>query len=416
MYNRFHDPERDRRRHRAAARAARRDGSGGGAGIRLGRPRPRPRLPRDPPRRALHHLRGRAPGGARPPARSQPRALRRGGPKRACTRRVQRRRPSDSASSSPRRPGLVRAQPDLGFEFQLTPPASGSPMIELIGPEHGDERRAAEWLREGLLQLWPDIAESKADRVRIHAAAKLFGYRVQDLDVLLLAHFGERRSFQPTTAFRPREGCAGAPALGERVEPRARDRGQGTRCARHPVRGHDRPGPLWPRRRGGLGERERAEPRAAPCAAPVPERSRARRDLRHQSDPVPEPQGERSAGAAAQHHRWRRHLHQNPERARRDREPMDSGRARVHQRRQARECRGAVPKTALSLDRADHDRPQAHGSHRAQGGAQQGMAGGAWRAADRVPRSRRRRQDGDPAAACLPRLRRAEGALAAAHL
>ena len=80
-------------------------------------------------------------------------------------------------------------------------------MIELIGPEHGDERRAAEWLRDGLLQLWPDLADSKADRVRIHAAAKLFGYRVQDLDVLLLAHFGERRSFQPTTAFRPREAC-----------------------------------------------------------------------------------------------------------------------------------------------------------------------------------------------------------------
>jgi hypothetical protein len=51
-------------------------------------------------------------------------------------------------------------------------------MIELIGPEHGDERRAAEWLRDGLLQLWPDVAQSKADRIRIHAAAKLFGYRV----------------------------------------------------------------------------------------------------------------------------------------------------------------------------------------------------------------------------------------------
>ena len=54
--------------------------------------------------------------------------------------------------------GRRAAQPDLGFEFQLTPPASGSPMIELIGPEHGDERRAAEWLRDGLLQLWPDVA------------------------------------------------------------------------------------------------------------------------------------------------------------------------------------------------------------------------------------------------------------------
>ncbi len=78
-------------------------------------------------------------------------------------------------------------------------------MIELLGPEDGDERRAAEWLQESILQLWPDLANHSLDKVRIHAAAKLFGYPVQDLDLLLLAAFGEPRTFRPATLFHPRD-------------------------------------------------------------------------------------------------------------------------------------------------------------------------------------------------------------------
>ena len=84
-------------------------------------------------------------------------------------------------------------------------------MIELVGPEVGDEREAAEWLCDGLLRQWPDLAESADDRVRIHAAAKLFGKRVQDLDVLLLAHFEEPRPFHPLVPFRPRDAEPAVP-------------------------------------------------------------------------------------------------------------------------------------------------------------------------------------------------------------
>ena len=85
-------------------------------------------------------------------------------------------------------------------------------MIDLVGPDTGPERAAAEWLRDGLLSQWPDLARSRGDQIRIHAAAKLFGYRVQDLDVLLLAQFAERREFRPITVFRP--------SAGEPVRPR----------------------------------------------------------------------------------------------------------------------------------------------------------------------------------------------------
>lgn len=68
-------------------------------------------------------------------------------------------------------------------------------MIEVIGPRDREERRYAEGIAADMLALWPDLADSE-DRVQIAASAKVFGGRVQDIDVIVLAQLGGRR-FKP---------------------------------------------------------------------------------------------------------------------------------------------------------------------------------------------------------------------------
>ncbi|MCA1197853.1 hypothetical protein K9B35_07730 [Sphingomonas sp. R647] len=69
-------------------------------------------------------------------------------------------------------------------------------MIEIIGPEDRDETRYAERLAALLRQAWPDIEES-SDVIKIASCAKVFGGRVQDIDLVILARLNGRR-------FRPR--------------------------------------------------------------------------------------------------------------------------------------------------------------------------------------------------------------------
>lgn len=69
-------------------------------------------------------------------------------------------------------------------------------MIEVIGPRDREEHRFALKLVSDMLALWPDLEDSD-DRVQVAASAKVFGGRVQDIDVVVLAQLGGRR-------FRPR--------------------------------------------------------------------------------------------------------------------------------------------------------------------------------------------------------------------
>ena len=69
-------------------------------------------------------------------------------------------------------------------------------MIEIIGPEDREERRYAERLAARFREAWPDIEESD-DLIKIAACAKVFGGRVQDIDLVVLARLNGRR-------FRPR--------------------------------------------------------------------------------------------------------------------------------------------------------------------------------------------------------------------
>jgi len=70
-------------------------------------------------------------------------------------------------------------------------------MIEVIGPEDTSERRAAEKIKAAFIDLWPDLATSDDDRVRIAANAKIYGYDIQDIDIVIVASFGSDRILNP---------------------------------------------------------------------------------------------------------------------------------------------------------------------------------------------------------------------------
>jgi GTPase SAR1 family protein len=65
-------------------------------------------------------------------------------------------------------------------------------MIEIIGPRDREEHRYALKLADDMVALWPDLEESE-DQVRIAASAKVFGGRVQDIDIIILAQLAGRR-------------------------------------------------------------------------------------------------------------------------------------------------------------------------------------------------------------------------------
>lgn len=62
-------------------------------------------------------------------------------------------------------------------------------MIEILGSDVGSERLAAEELKALFELAWPDIVSSRLLNVDIFAGAKLYGQRIQDIDLLVLVDF-----------------------------------------------------------------------------------------------------------------------------------------------------------------------------------------------------------------------------------
>lgn len=79
-------------------------------------------------------------------------------------------------------------------------------MIEVLGVTEGKEFEAAEHLKRLILALWPDLAQSADDHVKIFVGLKLYGYRIEDIDLLVLGHFDKPRPFAVEYKFHPREG------------------------------------------------------------------------------------------------------------------------------------------------------------------------------------------------------------------
>lgn len=79
-------------------------------------------------------------------------------------------------------------------------------MIEVLGVQEGKEFEAAANLRKRILTVWPDLAQSADDHVKIFVGLKLYGYRIEDIDVVVVGHFSKPRSFDVEFKFHSRDG------------------------------------------------------------------------------------------------------------------------------------------------------------------------------------------------------------------
>lgn len=78
-------------------------------------------------------------------------------------------------------------------------------MIIISGVTEGDEYAAAKRLERRLLDLWPDLARSKTDHVRIFVGLKMHGQKIEDLDLIVVGKFAEARPFDVEWKFYPRD-------------------------------------------------------------------------------------------------------------------------------------------------------------------------------------------------------------------
>lgn len=79
-------------------------------------------------------------------------------------------------------------------------------MIEISGVAEGDEYAAAKRLQRRLLDLWPELARSRTDTVRIFVGLKLHGQKLEDLDLVVVGSFEEPRPFDVEWKFHARSG------------------------------------------------------------------------------------------------------------------------------------------------------------------------------------------------------------------
>ena len=79
-------------------------------------------------------------------------------------------------------------------------------MIEILGVLDGKEFEAARHIRSKMLAVWPDLSQSRTDHVKIFVGLKLYGYRVEDIDIVVIGHFARPRSFAVEYRFYPKDG------------------------------------------------------------------------------------------------------------------------------------------------------------------------------------------------------------------
>jgi hypothetical protein len=84
-------------------------------------------------------------------------------------------------------------------------------VIEILGLNEGKEFEAALHLRKKILAPWPDLSQSETDHVKIFVGLKLYGYRIEDIDLVVLGSFGTARPFDVEYSFHPRDGDAFVP-------------------------------------------------------------------------------------------------------------------------------------------------------------------------------------------------------------
>lgn len=81
-------------------------------------------------------------------------------------------------------------------------------MIEIIGIEGSHEYKVATAIRDAFVAQWPGLQESPAteEHVKIAANAKLAGYQISDVDIVIGAVFNRHRHFAVRKPIRDRDG------------------------------------------------------------------------------------------------------------------------------------------------------------------------------------------------------------------
>lgn len=79
-------------------------------------------------------------------------------------------------------------------------------MIDILGSSDGKEYEAARHLRSKILAVWPDLSQSRTDHVKIFVGLKLYGHRIEDLDLVVIGHFSRPRTFAVEYRFHPKDG------------------------------------------------------------------------------------------------------------------------------------------------------------------------------------------------------------------
>lgn len=79
-------------------------------------------------------------------------------------------------------------------------------MIDILGVLDGKEYEAARHIRSKMLAVWPDLSQSRTDHVKIFVGLKLYGYRVEDIDIVVIGHFARPRTFAVEYRFYPKDG------------------------------------------------------------------------------------------------------------------------------------------------------------------------------------------------------------------
>jgi hypothetical protein len=79
-------------------------------------------------------------------------------------------------------------------------------VIQIVGVQEGSEYEAAALLRRLILNVWPDIAQSRQDIVKIFVGFKMYGYKVEDLDLVVVCSLATARPFDVELQFFPRDG------------------------------------------------------------------------------------------------------------------------------------------------------------------------------------------------------------------
>lgn len=81
-------------------------------------------------------------------------------------------------------------------------------MIEVIGTEGSSEYRAALMIRDALEATWPGVSNTptEQDDIKIAVSVKITGYKVQDIDVVLVGQLSRPRLFRPARVIRGHAG------------------------------------------------------------------------------------------------------------------------------------------------------------------------------------------------------------------